>query len=144
MTIVVDAAPIIALADREDPWASAVLSYITDSRELLVLPQMVVAEIDYLLHSRFGPRASRLFLQELVFATYAVECVEADDFSTIALLSDRYRDLAPGLADLSVVVLAHRFQTNRILTFDQRHFRTMAPISGGAFELLPMDDMRDR
>jgi hypothetical protein len=55
-------------------------------------------------------------------------------------LTDRYTDRSPGLADVSIVALAHRFQTRCILTFDQRRFPTMTPLTGGSFELLPGDE----
>ena len=51
----------------------------------------------------------------------------------------RYVDLDLGLADLSVIVLAHRHRTRRLLTFDERDFRVVSPIQGGAFTLLPAD-----
>jgi len=44
-----------------------------------------------------------------------------------------------GLADLSVVVLARKLKTRRILTFDQRRFRAIRPLQGGSFTLLPAD-----
>lgn len=57
----------------------------------------------------------------------------------ILQLDQQYADLDVGLADLSVVVLARRFGTRRILTYDERHFRTLRPLDGGAFTLLPSD-----
>jgi hypothetical protein len=30
-------------------------------------------------------------------------------------------------------------QTTRILSFDERHFRTVVPLDGGTFALLPID-----
>jgi len=59
---------------------------------------------------------------------------------TVLMLNERYADMNVGLADLSVVVLAARYHTTRILTFDQRHFRRIQPIQGGAFPLLPHDN----
>ena len=43
------------------------------------------------------------------------------------------------LADCAAVVLARRFRTRRLLTLDERHFRAVAPLQGGSFELLPVD-----
>ena len=40
-----------------------------------------------------------------------------------------------------MVVLARRFGTRRILTFDERHFRTLRPLDGGAFTILPSDEL---
>lgn len=47
-----------------------------------------------------------------------------------------------GLADLSVV-LARRFGTRRIPTFDERHFQAPRRLDGGAFTLLPADEGRN-
>ena len=58
----------------------------------------------------------------------------------MAALNDQYRDLNVGLVDLSIIIIAARFRTTRILTFDQRHFRAMRPPQGGAFTLLPYDE----
>jgi predicted nucleic acid-binding protein len=44
-----------------------------------------------------------------------------------------------GLADLAVVIMARRHDTLRILTFDERDFRAVTPLQGGAFQLLPAD-----
>ncbi|MEZ4494321.1 MAG: PIN domain-containing protein [Dehalococcoidia bacterium] len=142
--MIVDAGPIVAASDIRDPRRTDVQAALLSMNEPLVVSAFVAAEVDYMLQTRIGVTAARMFIQDLSHGRYQLETTTRAELSTVEALSDRYRDLAPGLADLSVVVLAHRFQTNRILTFDQRHFRTMAPVSGGAFELLPMDDMRDR
>lgn len=54
-------------------------------------------------------------------------------------LDARYADLSLGLADCSIMVLAARYRTRRLLSFDERHFRAVAPLQGGAFQLLPAD-----
>jgi uncharacterized protein len=51
----------------------------------------------------------------------------------------QYRDLRLGLADASLLVLAARYETRRILTLDDRAFRTVKPLQGGAFAVLPAD-----
>jgi predicted nucleic acid-binding protein len=58
----------------------------------------------------------------------------------VARLDEQYADLDLGLADLSVVVLAHRFRTTRLLTFDERDFRAVTPLAGGSFTLIPRDN----
>jgi hypothetical protein len=49
------------------------------------------------------------------------------------------RALDLGLADLAVVVLAHRYCTRRLLTFSERDFRRVAPLNGGTYVFLPSD-----
>lgn len=137
--IVIDAAPIIALADRRDPMRLRVLEVLQSEPGPLLIPAPVTAEIDYLLTTRFGPGASEMFLQDLEAGTYRVECLLPQEYGAVLELSRRYRDLRPGLADLAVVVVASRFATRRILSFDERHFRAMTPLQGGVFEVLPAD-----
>jgi predicted nucleic acid-binding protein len=51
----------------------------------------------------------------------------------------KYRDMRIGLANASLVVLAERYSTTRILTLDERHFRAIKPLHADAFTLLPAD-----
>ena len=101
------------------------------------MPAPVTAEVDYLLGKRIGRAARLAFLDDLAVGTFVAVCLESDDYRQVVQLESRYADLDVGLADCSVVVLAARFQTRRILTFDERHFRALRPLQGGAFELLP-------
>jgi len=41
------------------------------------------------------------------------------------------------MADASLVLLARRFRTRRILTLDERCFRVLTPLQGGSFQVLP-------
>jgi hypothetical protein len=54
-------------------------------------------------------------------------------------LDARYAELGLGLADCSLIALAQRYRTTRILSFDQRHFRAVTPLEGGAFTIMPVD-----
>ena len=103
------------------------------------MPAPVSAEVDHLLATRLG-RASRLaFLQDVAEGRFTVECLTQEDHAAVLSLEMTYADLDPGLADLSLVVLAGRFRTRRLLTFDERDFRAIRPIQGGSFTILPKD-----
>jgi len=71
---------------------------------------------------------------------FTVAGLEVGDHGVVADLERRYDDLDVGLTDLSVVVVADKFGTRRLLTFDERHFRTLRPCGGGQFTLLPADE----
>ncbi len=139
MTLVIDAAPLVALADKDEPRRHEILELLRADRGELFIPAPVTAEIDYLLGQRFGARARRAFLQDLAARRYETPALDARDYDAALELDRRYADLELGLADLSVVVLARRLGTTRILTFDQRHFRAVRPLQGGTFTLLPSD-----
>jgi hypothetical protein len=71
---------------------------------------------------------------------YHLAVMEAGDVEVAMRVVEQYRDLGVGLADASIVVLAARYETNRILTLDERHFRVLRPRRRGrAFRLLPQD-----
>ena len=129
----------VALADRDDPLAPQILELLTAEPGPLVMPAPTSAEVDYLLGRRFGGRARRAFLADLAAGRYEVAALAPEEYPEIVSLDARYADLELGLADCAAVVLARRFRTRRVLTFDERHFRTAAPLQGGSFELLPAD-----
>jgi hypothetical protein len=139
VTLVLDAAPLVALADATEPQLEALLRIRDEEEGQLVLPAPVAAEVDYLLGVRFGEAARRAFLSDLAAQRYDVACLEADDYRAVSELDIRYSDLGLGLADCSIAVLAERYETRRLLSFDERHFRAVAPLQGGSFELLPAD-----
>lgn len=139
MTLVIDAGPLVALADRDEPLRNPILAALRADRGALYVPAPVTAEVDYMLGRRFGPPARRAFLEDLAARRYEVASLTAGDHEELLGLDRRYADLGPGLADLSLVVLARKLDTRRLLTFDQRHFRAISPLQGGAFQLLPAD-----
>ena len=105
----------------------------------LFIPAPVAAEIDYLLGRRFGPRARRAFIEDLASRRYESPGLDARDYTDVLEVDRRYADLDLGLADISIAVLARKLGTRRVLTFDERHFRAVRPLQGGAFTLLPAD-----
>jgi predicted nucleic acid-binding protein len=129
----------VALADRRDTHGDVVRAILEAEAGELVLPAPVSAEADYMLRRRLGKRAARAYLEDLADGRFRVEGLTREEHGLVLSLHDRYADLDLGLADLSVVVLAHRHRTLRLLTFDERDFRAVTPLQGGTFTLLPAD-----
>jgi uncharacterized protein len=103
-----------------------------------VVPAFVAAEADYLILSRLGVDPRITFVEDLASA-YRVDSLDAAELRRAADICRPYRDLELGLADASIVVLADRWATRVLATFDQRDFRTVSALDGGTFELLPED-----
>jgi uncharacterized protein len=139
LTLLIDAGPIVALADLAEPQRDRILAALTDEPGDLVVPAPTTAEIDYLLGRRFGQDARRGFLSDLARGRFKVPPLERDDYETIIELDRRYAGLNLGLSDCALVTLAGRYSTTRILSFDERHFRAVTPLDGGAFTILPAD-----
>jgi predicted nucleic acid-binding protein len=139
VALVVDAGTLYAQADADEPRHAEVAKVLRDERELLVTTELAVAEADYLILDRLGPDIELAFVDDLVNGTFVVECLTRDELDRARGVVERYRDLRLGLADASLVVLAQRHGTTRILSFDERVFRAVAPLQGGSFTVLPAD-----
>lgn len=139
MRLIVDTTPMIAQVEPDHPGRVPAAQALAREPLLPVLSPATAAEIDYFLQKKRGPQGNRRFLADLASGRFEVAHLDTPDFAEIQRLNEHYRDLSPGIADLSIVVLAARYRTTRILTFDQRHFRLLRPLQGGVFTLLPID-----
>jgi len=139
VTLVIDAAPLVAVADRRDPMMPRVEALLRREPGELVIPAPVTSEVDHLLGRRLGRAARLSFIEDLASGRFTVAALDEDDHRAVLDLERRYDDLDVGLADLSTVIVASRYKTRRLLTFDERHFRALRPLNGGRFTLLPID-----
>ncbi|TXK43073.1 PIN domain-containing protein [Nonomuraea sp. C10] len=137
--LVLDTSGAFAAIDRAAEDHGAARRILEAEKGPILLSPFVLAELDYLLLTRIGLRAETDYLREVTYGTYDLvpmarqEIVEATDVIL------RYADMKVGLADASIAVLAARYETTRVLTLDQRHFRAMKPLWGDAFTVLPAD-----
>lgn len=137
--IVVDAGPLAALADADDPLHDRVRGFIRSTDEPFVLSPFVLAEVDYLVNRLCGLDAQVAMLTDVRDGLFGLDPISDSDVRSCLEIINKYRDLNIGIADASVVVLAHRHRTINLLTFDERHFRTMRSLSGEPFVILPAD-----
>jgi uncharacterized protein len=137
--IVLDTSGLLAALDADQSHhTSARIALQSDSGPFLLSP-FVLAELDYLLMTRVGVAAETALLGEVAAGAYDLVSFNADDVAAAVAFIERYKDLQIGLADASVAVIAARARTTRILTLDERHFRSVRPLWGEAFAILPAD-----
>ena len=139
MALIVDAGALFAQADADQPGHAVIRATLLDEREAIVTSELAIAEADYLILDLLGPDAEAAFVDDLVEGTYMVDCLDRTELGRARDLLARYRDLRLGLADASLVILAERYNTRRILSFDERAFRAITPLQGGSFTILPAD-----
>jgi len=140
--IIVDTSAILAIFDESYAEHAAIARALEKSEELHVVSPMVVAEADYLLASRLGPKAARRFASDIASEAYDLAVWTSSDHAQALAVIDRQGDDGDylGIADASNVILADRHRTTTILTLDQRHFRRLRPLWGAShFTLLPFD-----
>jgi hypothetical protein len=139
MAIIADSGAVYGLYDRRDAFHASLRAAIEAARDLIVLPAPILGEIDYLLRLRLGNRALLRFLADKQERAFVVETVTMADLRRCASLIEKHSDLDLGLADASVVAVAERVGTDRILTVDHRDFRVVRSARGRPFHLLPAD-----
>lgn len=139
MAIIADSGAVYGLYDRRDAFHNDLRAAIETARDRIILPAPILGEIDYLLRVRLGNAALLRFLQDVQESAFLIEMITLADLRRCAVLISKYHDLDLGLSDASVVAVAERLGTNRILTVDQRDFRAMRSVHGKPFHLLPAD-----
>ena len=139
---IVDTSAVLALLDQDHPAHPRLAALVREQPWELVLTPLVVAEADYMLVTRLGVAAARAFGADVAAGAYTLGPWSARDHAAATQVSAQHHDYV-GVTDAANVVLAARYRTTRVLTFDHRHFRMLRPMVGGdAFTLLP-DDWAD-
>lgn len=138
--IILDTSGVLSAIDAGQRHHQAAAAVLRAEDEPAVLSPFVLAEVDYLLATKVGVDAEEAFLAEVTGGAYRLEPFDATDVERAARVVHRYRDQNIGLTDASLVVLAARHRTNRLLSLDERHFRVVRPMQRfRAFRLLPFD-----
>lgn len=135
--LIVDTSGLVAFFDASDRHHAEVVRAIDEDTGPFVVSPYVVAELDYLLATRRGVDAELAAVRELSGGAWDLPSLDANDIAQAAEVIERYRDQEIGIADASLVVLAARYRTTRLLTLDHRHFRVFRTSAGGSFALLP-------
>jgi uncharacterized protein len=137
--ILVDTSGLLAAVDRGNAFHERAAGIVSASPGRLVLSPFVLAELDYLVARDLGTAAELALLEQVGDRAYQLAGFTEADVAEAHEVIRRYRDQRIGLADASLVVLAGRLETDRVLTFDERHFRVLKTPSGRPFTLLPAD-----
>lgn len=136
--IIVDTSGVLAALDGGERHHRASLAAMRRLHPRLLSP-LILAELDYLLGARAGRRAQTALLKDVADGVYRLEPFTLEDLRAATDILEQYRDLDLGLADASVVVLAHRYGIQDVLTLDERHFRAVLGPGGRPFRILPAD-----
>jgi uncharacterized protein len=137
LALVLDTGPLLAALDAADPDHERCAALIVNAREDLVVPTLVLAELDYWCHKRLGTEVWLAFLDDLLAGAYRTEPPTGPDLTRCRELQATYLDLRLGVTDASVLVLVERLDEPKVATLDHRHFGAMRPAHVDALELKP-------
>jgi uncharacterized protein len=134
---IADTSGFLALISADENEHEAVVRwYDTESGPLFTTP-LTLAEMDHMFRRWGGERGGWILRTNLGAGALQVRWWPEALETTLRVA--RARDDI-GLTDASLVALAAQLGTTRIATLDERHFRTLKPLTGeDAFTLLPAD-----
>jgi uncharacterized protein len=137
--IICDTSGLVAAYSTTDSRSRQVTDLLSTEPGQLVLSPFVLAELDHLIQTRASVRHELKVLADVANGVYSLAELDRFDVAQAAAVIDRHRTMKISLTDASLVVLAAKYGTTRILTFDERHFRAIRPLTSAAFTILPAD-----
>jgi predicted nucleic acid-binding protein len=136
LQVLLDTSAIISLSDRSHHLHREIERIVTDKKNLCIIPSTVAVEVCQLLKYRFGAEYEIKFLKEIHKSSFIMETVGFGDFKRIIEILEKYRDINAGFIDASIVAIAERLGTNKLLTLDKKHFSVLIPSGFQFFDLL--------
>jgi predicted nucleic acid-binding protein len=132
-----DTSGLLAYFDASDAHCARVSEVIEADPGPFVVSPYVVAELDHLLATDGGVNARLSALTELSEGAWELPGIEPSDLRDICAVIERYRDQHIGVVAASLVILAGRYGTDRLLTLDRRRFHAIRTNVGKQFTMLP-------
>lgn len=139
MALILDSSGLLAAIDDRQEDHTPAREFLEAARDLHVISPFVLVELDYMVMTRFGQERELSLLEEVSRGVYHLASFSSEDVRDAISVIERHADLGVGLADASNVVLSRRYETNDLLTLDERHFRVLRGYRDLPFRILPAD-----
>lgn len=133
--ILVDAGPLVALADVSDVHHDACVRTLEGITEPMGTVWPALTEAIYLVQK--WPRAQMEILDLVQSGALRVLPLGREDIARVRALMTKYRDLPMDLADAALVRVAERERISTIFTIDRRDFSLYRPLGLGRFKIVP-------
>jgi hypothetical protein len=137
VALVADTGVLYAALDSNDPDHSACAALIGGIDEQIVIPVLVLFELDYWLRKFATPDAWLALAEDAAAGVYVVYPLDSQGLLRCAQLQQRYSDLPLDVTDASVFVTCELLGERKVATLDRRHFAVLRTQAGVALELLP-------
>jgi predicted nucleic acid-binding protein len=137
VALILDTGPLYASLDRDDAAYRSCRSLIETATEPLIVPALVLVEVDYWIQQRLQPGVLIALLDDIDSGAYRVEDLQPGDYRRARELCDQYADADIGLVDAAVLAITERLREPKLATLDRRHFGILRPRHVAALQLLP-------
>ena len=134
--IIADTGFIYALLDKPDAWHERSVAAFDTADEGLITTWPVLTEAVHLIMRSLGTAPAVALMQDVADGGLAIWNIDFESQQRVPSLMKRYSDLPMDLADASLVLLAETIGHGRILTTDERAFRTYRWKSRAPFQNL--------
>jgi predicted nucleic acid-binding protein len=122
--LIADTGFFYALADRSDHHHRRAVAVMEEIREPLITTWPVLTEAVHLMRMRMSALIAMRLIENVADGLCQVHAIDAAEIRRMAGLMKKYVDLPMDLADASLVLLAEHLDHGRILSTDQRDFKT--------------------
>lgn len=140
MTLILDSSGLLSAVSSDQNFHQQAREALEGYAGKLVISPFVLAELDYMILTRYGPVEEAALLSEVSREVYRLEQFSSTDVAEALSVIQKHAGFGTlGLADASNVVLSRRHDTLDLLSLDERHFRTLRGPGNQPFRLLPAD-----
>lgn len=137
MTVIADSNMLYALYNARDASHREAISFVSQSNETLLVPNVALPEVCYLLTRDIGYFGLQKFLRYFTRLNAQLVPIEMDDLRRVREIAIAYADAEFDIVDCCIMAIAERLNITRIATFDRRDFSVFRPSHCEYFELLP-------
>lgn len=134
--VIIDTGPIVAFFDESDRYCIPFRNFLKGFRGRLCTTVAAVTEASYLLDECKPVQLD--FIEWIKNGAIEIKEISNSDFSLIHKYMTKYQDTPMDFADASLVILANKLKTDKILTFDS-DFEVYRTVSGKKFNNLLKD-----
>lgn len=134
--VIADTGFVVALLNSSDARHIDVAAIYLQQQQILI-PQTVLSEVAYLLGRNAGILTVVAFLRGIAASRFRLVALTDPDLERVAEILEKYADSRIDFVDASVMAVAERYGSTKILTLDQRDFRLFRPLHCQSFEILP-------
>ena len=135
MSVLLDTGIVYAYYDRSDEWHGRARDLLRAEARGLILPALVIPEIDHLLGARLGDRSRLTFYSGITGGHFLTADLPRQAYGRVIDINKQFADLSVGFVDAALVVLADVLNLRRVATTDRRHFAPLA--AHFSLELVP-------
>lgn len=137
MALILDTGPVVALLDSADPEHDRCVAMVDSVGEDLVIPILVLVEVDYWLLKLYGPEPWQTFVEDIERGAYRLHPLAESALARAAELERHYASLDLGLVDAAVIATCEQLDESKVATLDRRDFSVVRPRHCEYLTLLP-------